>query len=172
MKKPRTGITSDRTAIIAEIEAAFRDTARPSRSNIVSDSSGKHLECNQIQKRFENRDWSDIVDNPNKHESSDLSFMTPLAMKYYLPGYMIACVEKSRTAVKMTLSLERRLTPPEYIRASGSQYFEELVKILTRDQYKAISNFLRFLVKWHPEYYSDDDKIYSAISYWDALTRR
>ena len=99
-------------SVVREIEEAFRDTPRPVESNIVYDNSGKDLECNNIKATLKDILWSDIPRDPSAHYSASVFFMTPEAIVYFLPGYMIICIENDLEYESNSLAIETLLTPP------------------------------------------------------------
>jgi hypothetical protein len=80
-------IASDLKALIAN---AWADVEYPGDAAIAYDNTGYHLECNQVRDFFRQKRWRDISHSVLRtyigDESACLSFMSPVAFRYYLPA--------------------------------------------------------------------------------------
>ena len=184
-------------SVVREIEDAFRDTPRPVESNIVYDNSGKDLECNNIKATLKDILWSDIPRDPSAHYSASVFFMTPEARVYFLPGYMITCIENDLEYESNSLAIETLLTPPSRklrvffwsafadflslftpIEPSDRSYkdsrsrFNSYVSLFTAGQGRAICSYLKLLVEKYSADYPPDDEIWSAIEFWQDFGKR
>ena len=63
----------------------------PAPAELVYDSSGSHLECNQIMGKFGGRDWRDLSIDDLEYESDALAFLTPRGFRFLLPAFIRAC---------------------------------------------------------------------------------
>ncbi len=184
-------------AVISQIQEAFRDTPRPVESNIVYDNSGKDLECNGIKATLKDILWSDIPRDPSAHYSASVFFMTPEAIVYFLPGYMIVCIENDLEYESNSLAIETLLTPPSRklrvffwsafadflslftpIEPSDRSYkdsrssFNRYVSLVTASQRRAICSYLKLLAEKYSADYPPDEEIWSAIEFWQDFDKR
>jgi hypothetical protein len=122
----------------------FSTTPYPGDRNIVSDES-YHLEKRQIAEFFRSRDWRDIDLQTLRHEyvgdeSACLEFMTPEAFRYYLPSYLMICIDSYELADITYDTIIWKLTRPTS--TEGVERFAERFVPLTPEQTVDIARFL------------------------------
>jgi hypothetical protein len=140
------------------IEAAFADVPYPGDDNIADHQDC--LECDDVRAFFCSKSWRDLK-FPELRDFP-LPLLTPAAFHYFLPGYMLACLDDWTMAD----------TIPYGIITIGSYHDEawnvkdearENQKIFTAKQREAIAAWLRELGKNGPlELRGDEDVEYAA----------
>src|SRR4051794_33677193 len=88
--RPRTQLQHP---VKTKILKAFAATPYPGDKNLVTDQSGYDPEYREVLRAFKGKGWKDIsVEMVRKYKDA-LPLFTPAAFRYYLPAYMIACVD-------------------------------------------------------------------------------
>ena len=158
----------EKAEIIYEIEEAFVEVPRPDESSIVYDDSGYHLECTQIKILLKNRRWQDIAKGAPGQHGDNLAFLTTDAFWYFLPGYMIACLQDPHGYISLE-AMEVALTPTSQEDTYDGQVNDKLLVLLTPKQSKAVFHFLQYLADEFLFYFQSNRKIYRAIEFWENL---
>jgi hypothetical protein len=135
---------SDISEICSLVEEAFKDVTRPSDDRLVQ---GRSIEALQIQDFFRGKHWSEITLHALQHDyigdgSACLWFMTPEAVIYYLPAYLlIACTEYYEAdAISSELIYK-------FVRSATGEVNNVSIALekLTNKQNIAIARFLKFI---------------------------
>lgn len=152
--------------LIRSIETAFGTSSRPEKLEIVREDSLNHVETNCLRTKLFNKNWIDICDDPNSHHGDDLAFISPDALSYFLPGYMILCVRYFEEMDILVDNLVDRLSP---VKNSGYAdiVLQKLISEISEDQSKSIVEFLKFVQeRWSADF---KEGVNDAIDYWQIL---
>jgi len=134
-------------ALAREIEAAFAEVRYPGDDRLVYDSTGKHLECAEVAAALRGRHWRELSVEELSYSPSNLHFMTPDAIHYYLPAYLKASVLSYHEAAAVPETLLFILKSPQEADADGRQ--GSFADRLTRGQKTVVRSFLEFLRDEH-----------------------
>jgi hypothetical protein len=130
--------------VLAEIEKAFAEVARPDDDHIVVASSAASLEGQEIRRDFASRDWRSLRVEELRRHSSSLFLLTPEAFRYFLPAYMSVSISDREKADVIPETLVFAFDPdagsPE-----SSAYKAQLLQSLTPAQKRTIGGFLGWL---------------------------
>ena len=74
--------------VLKKLMSSFQLLTYPGDLNLVYDNTGYHLECVDIQQAFVGKHWSELSQETLIKENSALSFLTPVAFRFYLPAYL------------------------------------------------------------------------------------
>ena len=134
-----------------QIEKAFARCTYPGDHRLVYDTSGGHLECNQVAKVFRGKHWRDIPLETLRTQHSAIFFFTPEAYAYFLPAYLIAGALHYEDADAIPDTVVFSLTPPD----DPDLYDAHRLRMqsFTPEQRNAIIAFLQFL----KDHFEDDD---------------
>jgi hypothetical protein len=131
------------------IKTAFATVEYPGDEHLVYDTSGYHLECNQISAIFRGRHWLQLASEMLRKESSALYFMTPAAYRYYLPAYIIECIMNYEQADVIPETVVHSLIAP--CDEKALEAYRRRMESFTPVQLKAILTFLRYMEANHQE---------------------
>jgi uncharacterized protein DUF6714 len=143
---------------------AFSTTAYPGDDRLVYDTSGAHLECNQVAEAFRGLQWQDVSVDLLLNQPDSLFFFTPEAYRYYLPAFMIAAVQSYADMDIVVINLVHTLIPP----AKGQDHnrFEARMQGLNPRQRSAVRRFLEFLKSAHAQDFPRNDLQLALETYW------
>ncbi|MCE0523691.1 MAG: hypothetical protein LV480_12360 [Methylacidiphilales bacterium] len=140
------------------IEEAFADVPYPGDDNIADHQDC--LECDDIRAFFRGRSWREL--KFPELRSFPLPLLTPDAFHYFLPGYMLACLDDWKMADTIPCGV---MTIGGYRNDASTVKKEarEKRKKFTPSQREAIAAWLRELGKNGPlELRDDEDVEYAA----------
>ena len=149
-----------------QIEEAFADVRYPGDANLVYDTSGHHLECNQIAELFRGKHWRELTLEFLVPNRDSLCFFSPAAYRFYLPAYLLATLADPVEADLMLDSVVNRLTGPLDIPSPERDAFLEQVEGFTEKQTRAIVLFLEFLRDECHDLFTFDEPTRALHSYW------
>jgi hypothetical protein len=147
----------------ALIESAF--SAAPYPDDLVLDPSPYHLESKEIQAAFAGKRWQDLPLPVLRHHHQSLAFLTPQGFRYFLPAYLLACIDDYEGAGDIPSSVLYHLTPPEDDDPRACAFFRARVDTLSVAEKKAIRAFFEAMRDEHGE---DDDWELSLRRFWAA----
>ncbi len=139
--------------LIKKITTAFKNAPHPGNENIASCDYGD----GQITKwAFEGLLWKDVTLEfiIFERQKSPFSFMTPSAIKYYLPAYMIAVLVDTEEADTAFDNLLYVLENPN-----------EIYKSFSENQKKVIREFLEYFIQNPYDSFSKKDAE-KALCFW------
>lgn len=125
--------------------AAFADIPYPGDENIVVDQNVFDPECTEIVSAFTGMKWQDVSVEMVLQFKEALPLFTPAAFSFYLPAYMVACVDAYYDVDVALDSVLFNLTPP--VSRSGWQwdFFQARVKGFSGPQVDATRSFLTLM---------------------------
>ena len=132
----------DEDQVITLISAAFANVPRPAKESITSCTCG---ECLEIREDFAERDPDELAPDRMRYHSYDMTFLTPEARHYFLPGWMRLGIRQPESAytdavIELLLSGEGWNVPRRY----------------TPEQHHAIVSFLDLIRFRNGERYDED----------------
>lgn len=156
----------------AALLAAFAAVPYPGDERIVVDQEAFDPECAEIVRAFTGMRWQDVSVETVRRFKDALPLFTPEAFGFYLPAYMVACIDAPHEVDVALDSVLFRLTPP--LPASGWRwdFFQARVQGFKALQVDAIRSFLalmnqRELADWaHEGKIPPRERIGRAIDFW------
>lgn len=164
--------TEEKTALIQKIRRAFAGNLRPGSRNIIDGDPYDGFEIEEMYERLRNLDWQQIPLNIEQHRHDLLHCLTPDACRYFLPGYMIACISDPEEADVLWYRVNWRLAPIDILgqHVDGTGPLGRLINGMTPEQREAVYAYLSF------EYCKCDEierrSIESPYKFWKNLVRR
>lgn len=158
-----------------KILEAFSTTSYPGDENLVADGSGYDPECREIASAFVGKDWRKISVETLRIYAEALPLFTPVAFQYYLPAYMIGCVD-SYYGVDVALdSVLFNLTPPEDRSGWEWDHFWARVKLFSEREREAIRSFLELMEQYEVRDWTSEgieppeNRVKPALDFWSGL---
>ena len=148
-------LPSNTTQLRTRIESAFRDVPYPGDNHItwmpISDSV-VHGELKAVYKFFRGKHWREVSFSELMHdyeydEKACLAFMHPMAFRFFLPAFLLFCLDQtsakdeSRAIAEMLVTM---LTPPPKGDVDAYHSFEDRIKVLNVEEKDAVSGFLDY----------------------------
>ena len=163
--------------LLSQIEKAFGDLSKPEKNEIASDTSGYHLECNQVAEYFAGKAWREITAQLLWSEyigdgSACLSFMSPQAFVYYLPTYMTIAINEYEHADVIADSAIYALTPEK--EEDLKDWWKERISVLNSKQIICIISFTKYMLENHEDDYLEDSLNETHrfwVDYWNTNMR-
>ena len=184
MRKARTRSVrapEERLKIRNLIQDAFGNAEYPGDENLVAtEPLADQIWRQRIAKSLRGKDWTSISpleDKEVSHDGSDLLYLTSAAFCYYLPAYLIACIDDFDEADVMGATVIHVLTPPSDEGARNSESkktFDNKIKKFSRVQREAICAFLAYVFNNYREdfFIGENDPIspdYTAcLEFWNV----
>jgi hypothetical protein len=155
-------------AVKATIVQAFRGSSYPGDDNLVI---GNDRECREIAAAFRGREWRSISHDFSREQKEALPLLAPEAFRYFLPAYLISCIDARNQIDVAWDSVIFNLTPPKARTGSRWDRFEQRITGFTRGQGDAILNLLAFMdeeerAEWMRAGSSGPERLGPAIEYW------
>jgi hypothetical protein len=136
-----------RAALRRRIAEAFSSAAYPGDDHLAASNDPAHVECARLALALRGQRWQDVPLDVLRHHYT-LSFFSPEGFRYFLPAYVLACVDAYEDAGNIPDSLVFHLVPP---RPEGPELDRFLATMagLTRDQKQAIASFIEYMIAAH-----------------------
>lgn len=132
-----------------EVESAFRTVPYPGGERIVYDNSGTHPDCNAVKAIFVATHWHDISPQAVIRYPEALSAFTPESFRFFLPAFLLACIEHYDEADVLPGNLisgfQTRRDPHDQGRLQAR------LDALSPDQRRAVARVIEFLQREHGE---------------------
>jgi hypothetical protein len=163
-------------AVKLRILEAFETTPYPGDGGLVTDQSGYDPESSEIANAFKGKDWRDVSVEMLRSYAEALPLFTPAAFRYYLPAYMIGCVD-SRYAVDVALdSVLFNLTPPKDRSGWEWDFFWTRAQRFSKREREAIRSFLELMEQYKLSDWEGreppENRVRPALDFWVELTTR
>jgi hypothetical protein len=164
-----------RDAVKRRLLEGFSATPYPGDEHLVAVQDGTDPECREIESAFKGKDWRDVSVEMVRDHKDALPLFTPAAFRYYLPAYMIGCVESPREVDVALDSVLFNLTPPK--KHSGWQWDRFWARAQQFDEHEreAIRSFLELMEQDEIEDWASagmkppKSRVKSALAYWKGL---
>ena len=149
---------------------AWRDSTLIPAHEIGYSSEGLHLERDAVAHFFAGKSWWDVTWTELLKYKGDcsacLSFMSPVAYRYYLPSYMLVALDHYIESDVSADSAWWSLSPPTD--PMLIQYWADRVAGFSQVQKEAILSFLKFMLHEHGnDYTSIKENLNNAAAYWE-----
>ena len=184
--------------VVKALLNAFADTAPPEWDKMVYPEGLHYDDVLDLRDRLCGMDWrqmgsiSDSVerhrdrptgmhwrqigrnsDSVERHRNDEFSFLTTCAMRYYLPGYLLACLKDPFAADELmdrVVDMLSQCTQGRSVRTveSGRHDLAEMISSMTPAQTHAVAMFVVFVFQNHPEYSENADE---SLEYWQKVER-
>ncbi|MCD4686042.1 MAG: hypothetical protein K8S97_08910 [Anaerolineae bacterium] len=169
--------THNKAALVAKIKAAFAAREYPGDANLVKDE--QDWEAAEYADAFKGRQWQSVTVATMAYEKSALSFFTPAAYQYYMPAFMVGCLEHFDDMGDAVAWLVYGLTPQqvslrdkkifgnvsEDVITSMQAWFEEKIAGFIPEEKAAIREFLEYMRDTH----DNEDARLALDSYWNQF---
>jgi hypothetical protein len=137
------------------IETAFTDADSPDPDNIIEHDCP---ECRAVRRVFQKEHWRSLKAEKIDWGHDKLPLFTPHAFHYFLPAFMLYCLDDPSDIVCELLVYS-------LIFHEEKDWWQKRVDKFTPNQKAACSLFLRW-VQLQPEYASDSEDIERAVAQW------
>lgn len=105
--------------LVAAISAAFADVPYPGDDDLVSGDVSYDREYRSVAQAFRGKDWRELsLDFVFVHKD-DLPFLSPAALRYFLPAYLLACLQHADELDTAPANVALNLTPPGPCQVAG-----------------------------------------------------
>jgi len=177
-----------------QIKNAFQDVSYPGDNHITGPSIAPGTELYDIQQVFKGKHWLDITGNILSTQSDSIFFLSVEGYHFYLPGFMLACIDDFEEMKNIAGQLIHTLTPPKIIYEQRRKWleddnrdytkiivqesekyknihirsFKEKMENITLKQKQAIKSFLEFIRDMYPQYFFDEAET-ALKEYWDKF---
>jgi hypothetical protein len=142
------------------IEKAFADIPYPGDDNIADHQDCP--ECDEVRAFFRGKSWRDLK-FPELHDfHGSLPLLTDQAFLYFLPGYMLACLENWDQIDNVPFSI-MTIGGYEDDAWNVKEEARENRKVFTKVQRAAIAAWLKELSDAGPEEWRGDEQVAYAI---------
>lgn len=151
-----------------KIRDAFANAEYPGDDNLVTDG-GCDPGCREIAAAFRGKAWDSISTQMVREYNGALPLLTPAAFRYYLPAYLLGCIDSRQKVDFAWDSVITHLTPPW-----KSEFFTERAEGFMDLQADALVAFLRFVddaewaEDWEPPPKSPASRVRRAPAYWQS----
>ena len=110
---PPTDRVTEVQNLIRQIDEAFGSLPYPGDERIVRDSSGTHLEAQQVKRALAGRHWRDVSFDTLDELGSALFFLTPQGYRFYLPAFLVYVLTDFERADVVPDEIIQTLTAPD-----------------------------------------------------------
>jgi hypothetical protein len=185
-------LDNEPTLLISKIKKAFAKMKYPGDDNLVDNYSSEELEYKEA---FQRKDWRGLSLSFVCPQFSEMAFFSAQAFRYYLPGYMILCIQHldevdvmapflvgaltlpERGSIDWDVAKELELTPEEFESFAESEnpsdqellkrqeWFHRRCDPLTLEQKQAVIAFLDWLTEYGQNCFDDEPEI-AVKRYW------
>lgn len=163
------GVPSERAFETAtKIERAYGEVPYPGDDRLVE---GFSLEASEIADFLKGRRWQDLQPEELLRNRQSLFFMTPEAIRFYLPAYLRTSVlhyEKADTIPGSIMFLLRPTAPND---SDAEKRFRARFGSLNKQQCEAIRAFLEYIHDEHAEDFpnqSGTDEASVLLKWWST----
>ena len=165
-------------AVKTRILEAFRATPYPGDEDLVTDQSGYDSESREIASAFKGKNWKDISLKMLREHADALPFFTLTAFRYYLPAYMIGCVDSYYDVDVALDSVLFNLTPPKERSGWEWDFFYARAQRFNEQEREAIRSFLDLMDQYgYADWASEgmeppEARVEPALAFWAELTAK
>jgi len=161
-----------------KIIEAFGATPRPGDEDLVTDQSGCDPESREIVSAFKGKDWRGVSVEMLREHRDALPLFTPAAFRYYLPAYMIGCVDLSYDLDVVFDNTLFNLTPPKERGGWEWDFFWARARQFNERERDAIKAFLELIDQYERTDWATlgrepmEDRVGPAFDFWTELDAR
>ncbi len=146
----------------ADILKAFNGTSYPGDEHFAIGSSSYDPEIEELKNAFRGRDWTSISVATVCHFKDALPLFTPAARRYYLPAYLVACLDAYADADTAVDSVIAYLAPPKKPSGKNWDAFKLQAEEFNDAQKRAIGSFLDIMDQHDP----GKERLVRALGFW------
>jgi hypothetical protein len=160
----------------AEIAAAFSGHPYPGDNNLV-DAGTLDPKTERLRNAFKNRRWQDVSIDMVRSFKDDLPLFTPAAFAYFLPAYLLACMEAPDEVDTAFDSVIFNLTPPLSDGGWQIRFFQARARLFSQEEANTLSMFLDMAARHEIDEWASEggvppfDRIGRARGYWASIAR-
>lgn len=152
--------------VAEQIEGAFSRESYPGDNHLTEGSS---LEAGDVSSFLKGRRWQDfrVEELARNHES--LFFMTPEAVRYYIPAFLIASVRHYDDSDKIPSTLLFFLNPFSMTDSNYQSRFKQRFEPFTDSERSALIAFLEYIRDTHAEDFpmgAEKDEASQLLEWW------
>ncbi len=140
--------------LIKRIESAFREEKYPGDDGLTHGSSMEAVEVGDFLRA---RRWQDLRLGELARNHASLFFMTPEALRYYIPAFLVAAVRDYDDSDQIPSSLLSLLSPFALNDSDYQTRFRQRYELFNDSQRDAIRAFLEYLRDTHSEDFPGGD---------------
>ena len=125
----------------------------------------------EIAAAFRGKDWRSIWRETVRDHATALPLFTPAAFRYFLPAYMIACLDGYDDLDVAPDSVLFNLTPPNQ-RSGDEVNFSARTQRFTRVEREAVASFLGIMDEYERADWASagkqppEDRVEPALKWW------
>ena len=154
--------------VARQIEGAFADVSYPRDIRLTEGSSSDAFETEQFLK---NRKWQDLELNELVRNHESVFFLTPEALRYYIPAFLLSSVLNYKEANPIPDTLIFLLTPPATEDPASRIRFNARFGQFNKAQRQTIKAFLEFIRDEYGEDFPDQtgsNELSRLLRWWAA----
>lgn len=151
---------------------AFAHVAYPGDDHLVVNQTGSDPECNEILDAFRGKTWMEVSAQEVRRFAEALPLFTPAAFRYFLPAYMVACLDAPQEADVAKDFLLFNLTPPRDTSGWEFRFFRARADGFGPAERAAIASFLSVMKQLEAEDWASagrpvpTNNLERALAYW------
>lgn len=154
---------------------AFAQIPYPGDNYIVDNYPWDDSERNAVLEYFIGKSWGDINYKRLNHDyemdpSACLSFMSDQAYRYYLPAFLLLCLESYDEADIIVNNVIYSLSPPEDSHSNAMKKFLSRMSEFTLEQKTSIRSFLEYIQELHGNDFPKNEPASALKKYWNDVT--
>ena len=152
--------------VVQQIERAFNGERYPGDNRLTQGSS---MEAAEIRDFLRSRHWQDLRLDELVHSHASLFFMTPEAVRYFLPAFLIASVQHYDDSDQIPSTLLFFLNPYAMSDSAYQSRFRERFESFNNSERAAIRAFLEYLRDTHSADFpasSGKDQASEVLDWW------
>jgi len=155
--------------LIEKIKSVFSDNNYPGDENLVASSEHRAEceECREIYDQIVGKNWKECLEDKYYGTlCAGQSFFMPLAWHYYLPAYLIQCVQRGKfSSSDFCPPIETDFEDEDYIK-HWNDWKQQRIDLLTSSQCKIIVDYLEITLKvWVGIEEGYEDKL-APLNFW------
>ena len=150
-----------------EIDRAFSAERYPGDDHLINSSS---LEAVEVRDFLRGRRWNDLRIEELARNHASLFFLTPEALRYYIPAFLIASVLHYDDSDQIPSTLLFLLNPFAMTDSDYQPRFRERFESLSDSERHAIRGFLEFLRDTHADDFpssGEKDQASQLLEWWN-----
>jgi hypothetical protein len=150
----------------ALIRTAFADVPYPGDDALVSGDVTYDPEYREVARDFRGKTWRALSREHVRAHADALPLLTTAAFRYFLPGYLLACLEVEAELDTAPLNVVFSLTPPDSADPAESEDFAARVAVFGKREAQAICSYLDACQARDP-----NTATARALDYWRSRPR-
>ena len=152
--------------VTRQIKQAFAEVPYPGDEHLVE---GHNSEAVEVADLLRGRHWQDLRLKELLRNRQSVFFMTPEAIRFYLPVYLMVSLLHYEEADTIPGSVMFLFKPPATNDPCGAQRFEARFGHLTSVQREAIKQFLEYMRDEHAEDFVQAREATDLLQWWGRL---